>query len=416
MAVVPVAALGVVLFTSTALAQASKIAQSEVQLEPTGDTGENDEFGDAVAISANGNTLVIAGEGANGPTVRDLGAVFVFERVSKAWKQTARLVANNAVNEDDFGAAVAVSEDGNTIVVGADGQSGPVNRSGAIYVFQRLNGLWTQTAELFSPAPSVSSGFGFWGLAISGNTIAAGDIGGPANDFAGTVNIYTNTNGTWGLSAIVGVPQNFFFFPNSVGLSGNTLVVGSFDDFIAPGGAAYVFSFSQGTWTQQATLTPSDPTEGSQFGWSVAIAGNLIVVGALEGPGVSPFSGAAYVFAKKSNTWSQVAKLAPGDGVSGDQFGTSVDVNGSTVIVGAIAHTTSGGNGAGAAYLYQIESGTSRLITELSASDGVALGAFGEAVAVRNNTVLVGAAGQHPQIDNGQGYPGGEAYVYRVDD
>ena len=277
-----------------------------------------------------------------------------------------------------------------------------------------MNGVWTQQAELFSPVPSISSSFGFWGLAVSGNTVAVGDLGGPANNFAGAVDIYTNTSGTWALSAIVGVPDNFFFFPSSVGLSGNTLVVGSFDDFIAPGGAAYVFSFAKGMWTGQV-LTPADATFGSQFGWSVAIGGNLIAVGAVQGPGASAFSGTAYLFAKEDNAWRQIAKLTAADGVSGDEFGFSVDVNGSTAIVGALGHATSAGFNAGAAYLYQIEDGKARLITELSASDGVASGLFGSGVAIRNNTVLVGASGQHPQIDIGQGYPGGEAYVYRRD-
>jgi hypothetical protein len=119
------AILNTFFFASIAPAQISKIARTEVQLEPTGDTGENDLFGDAVAVSANGNTLVIAGEGANGATVQDLGAVFVFERVNNAWKQTARLTANNAVFEDDFGNAVAISEDGNTIAVGPTVKADP---------------------------------------------------------------------------------------------------------------------------------------------------------------------------------------------------------------------------------------------------------------------------------------------------
>jgi len=131
--------LGAFVLTSISLAQISKMAQTEVQLEPTGDTGENDLFGDSVAVNANGNTLVVAGEGANGPIVQDLGAVFVFERVSGAWQQTARLTATNARSEDDFGNAVAVNEDGNAIVVGAEGQSGLVNGSGAVYVFERVN-------------------------------------------------------------------------------------------------------------------------------------------------------------------------------------------------------------------------------------------------------------------------------------
>jgi hypothetical protein len=86
-------------------------------------------------------------------------------------------------------------------------------------------------------------------------------------------------------------------------------------------------------------------------------------------------------------------------------------VSGVTVLVSADQHMTAAGFGAGAAYVYQPKDGRWAQIAELSAGDGVAGGAFGSGVAVQNNTLLVGALGQHPQVDNGQGYPGGEAYI-----
>src|SRR5215471_8766375 len=118
------AILGALFFTWNAPAQNFKITQTEVQLEPTGDIGENDLFGGSVAVSANGKTPVVGGQGANSTFAQDTGAVFVFERVNNTWQQTARLLPDNAIFEDGFGNAVAISEDGNTIAVGADLQSG----------------------------------------------------------------------------------------------------------------------------------------------------------------------------------------------------------------------------------------------------------------------------------------------------
>jgi hypothetical protein len=85
-----------------------------------------------------------------------------------------------------------------------------------------MNGVWSQQAELFSPTPANGGEFEFWGLAISGNTIAVGDAGGPTNGFTPVVDVFTNTSGTWRLSATLEVPDNFTFFPASVALRKHT--------------------------------------------------------------------------------------------------------------------------------------------------------------------------------------------------
>lgn len=402
---------------SLAVAQASTISQTEVRLEPSGDTGENDLFGASVA--ATGDTLVISGEGANSPTTPDTGAVFIFQRAHDSWVQTARLVASDARNEDDFGNAVAISEDGETVVVGADLQTPPVTpsrqRAGAVYVFRRAEQGWIQEAELTSPVPANGGGFGFWGLGISGDTIAVGDGGGPGNGFTPMVDVFTRKDATWQLTATLTVLEDPSFFPMSVAISGKTLVASSNDDTISPGGAAFVFELVDGSWVRQGTLVPADASFSSNFGFSLAVSGDRIAVGASNALGAGLNAGAAYIFSREHGVWSQEAELVALDGADGDLFGVSITLSGSTVAVGASAHATGAGAPAGSAYVYQRRDTAWSLVAELSASDGVAGGAFGSGVAVTGSTLLVGALGQHPQVDTGAGYPGGEAYVYRLE-
>ena len=125
-----------------------------------------------------------------------------------------------------------------------------------------------------------------------------------------------------------------------------------------------------------------------------------------------------YLFAGKQGVWKQKAKLVSNDGMDGDPFGSfgTIAVSGETVLVGADSHATAAtGLLAGAAYVFRPKGGGWSQIVELTASDGVSSGFFGGNVAIQNNLLLIGASGQHPQVDNGQGYPGGEAYVYRLD-
>ncbi len=396
-------------------AQDLSIQASEQILQPSGDVVEHDSFGSAVAIS--GNTMVIGGFNADGVQV-GAGAVFVFERVGKSWVQTARLFASDGRAEpvpndpgkfraDAFGENVAIS--GNTVVVGAPQHTHPglQRNAGAIYVFERVNGTWVQQAELFSPTPSAEAFFGseqgFGGLAISGDTIVAGDEG------SFSVDVFTRVAGNWTSSAAFTVPDDFSFVPADVAIEGQTLVVGSTgsDAADAPfAGAAYVFRLIDGVWQQQARLTAADAVSNSQFGWTVRTSGGRIAVGAIFGPGATPQSGAAYVFAADEGAWKQVAKLSADDGQDFDRFGSSVAVDGETVAVGANSHSPTG-----ATYVYERRHGGWQQVAALAASDGIPAGDFGTSVAVQGGTLLVGADNQHPPVE---GYAGGEAYLYRL--
>ena len=406
-----------ILVTLTALApafaQSSNIAQSEVRLEPVPlQPPFHDQFGTAVAASANGNTLAVSGITNDVGTVSEAGAIFIYDRVQGSWAQTARLTASDGQEDNSLGVTLAISEDGNTVVAGPITHNLTFHNEGAVYVFRRDNGVWMQEAELRSPTPSNQGSFGFWGVAISGNTIAAGDIGGPTNQFISGVDIFTRVNGNWQLSSVIELPDDFDFSPSGVALSDQTLVV---VNTAGNGGTgvAYILGLAGGTWMLQAKLAPPDLPFGTEFGISADVSGDTVVIGAPGAQSFSTFSGAAYVFAKSNGQWVQTSKLTSADGVTGDNFGESVSIQGGTIAAGAFNHGTAAGLGAGSAYLFHLRDHQWTQFAEVSGSDGAGAGGFGASVVFRNGTLFVGAPLQHPQPNNAL-YPEGEAYIYNV--
>ena len=192
-------------------------------------------------------------------------------------------------------------------------------------------------------------------------------------------------------------------FGSSVAVSGNTMVVGAYWTKVGGNtnqGVAYVFTGSGSSWTQTAELTASNGAAGTDFGFSVAISGNTVVVGA-HGTAVNGNTGqgAAYVFVEPSSGWSgnltQTAELTASDGAAGNLFGRSVAISGNTVVVGAW-HATVGGNAnQGAAYVFvEPSSGWANMTqtAKLTASDGTATNYFGRSVAISaDDTIVVGA-------------------------
>ncbi len=162
-------------------------------------------------------------------------------------------------------------------------------------------------------------------------------------------------------------------------ISGTTVIVGAYNK--TDGGRAYVFTKAATGWKQVAELKGSDTVRNDGFGWSVAISGMTVVVGAaLHG-----FSGAAYVFTKTANGWTQVAELKGSD--TADEFGFSVAVSGTTAIVGALSET----KGPGSAYVFTKTATGWTQVAELKGSDTADGDNFGSSVAIAGTVAVVGA-------------------------
>lgn len=197
-------------------------------------------------------------------------------------------------------------------------------------------------------------------------------------------------------------------YGTSVSISGDRAVIGipGNDELGADCGAANVIEFVSGLWTPVATLWPSDGAADDRFGCSVAVDGNIAVIGAYLDDDRGDNSGSAYVFERIGSEWVEVAKLAAEDGSAGDLFGFSVSVSGSTVIVGAIYDDDAGTN-AGAVYLFDRVGGTWIQTLKFTASDRMDGAWFGAAVTIADDVIVVGAT-------NGTGkvIASGSAYVF----
>ena len=317
------------------------------------------------------------------------------------------LSASDKADGDSFGVSVAVS--GDVLVVGAFGaDSGGIIR-GQAYVFSKDQGgpnNWGQVKILSASDKADYEGFGY-SVAVSGDVAVVGahyaDSGGTDR---GKVYVFSKDQGgsnNWGQVKILSAPDmaDNDYFGYSVAVSGDVLVVGAYnaDSGGTNRGQAYMFSKDQGganNWGLVKILTASDKTDGDLFGRSVAVSGDVVVVGALWADSGGDSRGQAYVFSKDqggANNWGQVKILSASDKANGDGFGSSVAVSGDVVVVGAFG-ADSGGTNRGQAYVFSKDQGGANnwgQVKILSASDKANDDFFGSSAAVSGDIVVVGA-------------------------
>jgi len=351
-----------------------------------------DEFGSAISLSDDGNTLVVsapeersAASGINGDqndnSVRAAGAVYVFVRSDDNWQQQAYLKPSNNRGEDFtgigqvFGEDLSLSADGNTLAVGSFGEDSPgtgINgnqnqeddtpqtyNTGAVYVFVRSEGVWQQQTYI-KAATSDSDNFGRTvNLSADGNNLAVavydkvttdaiGNIprGADVTDLYGAVYVYVRSGSTWQQQAFLRAGEGTWnSFGNEVNLSadGNVLAV-------AKRGPVEIFERMAGTWAYITSLTASN--DGADFGSSISLSadGNTLVVGATgedsgstglqgyQGDGLPHIdSGAAYVFTRPNGIWQQQTYVKASNSQPGIHFGHSVSLsaNGDTMAISA---------------------------------------------------------------------------------
>ena len=192
-------------------------------------------------------------------------------------------------------------------------------------------------------------------------------------------------------------------FGGSVAVSGERIVVGArlADSDRTNSGAVYVFERSGSAWRQQAKLIASDRADEDQFGFSVDIHRDSIVVGSPFDDDQGTLSGSAYVFGHDGAAWTEQAKLVPNDSQAEDKFGFATSLDGGLVLIGSVFAAGHTGQRTGAAYLYRVADG--QRVARLTPSIGQEAGNFGTAVALDGGTALVGAI-----LDGSSG----AAYVY----
>ena len=386
-------------------------------------------FGLSVDISV--DTVVVGATfepspttGVNGPrgdnSAPRSGAAYVYTRTAGTWSHQAYLKASNTDAYDDFGRSVSIS--GDVLVVGAPGEDSiamgvngddsddSLRSSGAAYVFNRVSGTWTQQAYIKASTPGKDDSFG-WDVAISADTLVVGAIledsnavgvgGDEANDFAGqsgAAYVYTRSASVWSQQAYLKASNTGIndLFGYSVAISGDIVVVGSPDEdsdatavngnqnneSATDSGAAYIFTRNSAVWGQQAYLKASNAGSNDRFGLSVGGFGETLIVGA---PAEDGSSGAAYVFSRIANTWSQQARLIASNVQLFDEFGWAVATSADTQVVGALSEDSgaTGVNGnegdastaSGAVYVFspQVAGPANQTITGFVASPASAV-------------------------------------------
>lgn len=287
---------------------------------------------------------------------------------------------------EQFGAAVALSND--LAIVGSPNalvtQGATLAANGAAYVFDAATGAEIQKLAM----PSTHNGHSFGeAVAISGTTAVVGATGW-ANDASlgsGSGYVFDATTGELLSLLKPGYDSGNIEFGSAVAISGDTVVVGAYgDDTIGAGaGAAYVFDAKTGA--RIAKLFASDARSMEALGYSVGVSGNTVIAGAPRDNHNGNYTGSAYLF--DATTGAELAKLTATDAAQGDQFGTSVAISGDIAIVGSPYDDDMGSN-SGSAYLFDATTGEQ--LMKLTAPDGAATAQFGRSVSISGDLAIIG--------------------------
>lgn len=444
----------------------SQVMLATIGYLKAGNARQHSRFGEAVALSGDGNTLVV-GAGLESSDITGSaystnhgksGAVYVFVRNADGWRQQAFLKHPTTDVFDRFGHSVSLSHDGDTLAIGAFGVA---SDAGAAYVYTRTAGVWSSQPRITAPNFQSMDGFGYQvALSSDGNTLAvsaisedsdATGVGGDQfnnrSSEAGAVFVYTLASGAWTQQAYVkasntGVNDHF---GKSVALDGDgdTLAVGAnqessnatgidgdqTNDLESFSGAAYVFIRANGVWSQQAYVKASNSNFLHGFGYSIALAddGNTLAVGA-------PRGAETHLFFRSGNQWSQQAVVRTPSIVRTDYFGCSVSLSrdGSTLAVGAQFESSNatgvdgdpfGGSmySSGAVYVFSRVGESWSPATYVKAINPDVDDVFGAAVALSSDgsTLAVGARGEQSASAGFDGSPlnnmapdAGAVYLY----
>ena len=309
----------------------------------------------SIDISADGNTVVI------GNMIND--SAYIYTRSGTTWSQQQQLQSSDGLSTDYFGSSASISDDGNTVVVGAQAETTTQDDSGAAYIFTRSGSTWSEQQKIKGSdvnRPVNKGRQDYFGTSIGisgdGNTVI---VGAPwwenVQAREGAAYIFTRSGSTWSEQTILfddfaGGPE----FGNSVHLTtdGNTAIVATSE----ANGKVYIFTRSGTTWSQQQILTASDATNWDSFGKNISISGDgsVIIVGAPDEGEDPNEAGAVYIFTKTDSTWTEVKKINSSGAIASGRFGWDVDISrdGQTAIAGAKFETVGSNVSQGTAYIF----------------------------------------------------------------
>ena len=378
------------------------------------DPAPSDKFGSSVSMRGNYAIVGAPGDSTLGP---DAGAAYVYFRKQTGWVLQSKLIPSDGEAEDLFGFSVAM--DGDTVIIGSHRSNVPGADAGSAYIFVRRGSDWIQQARLIADDANEFEWFGY-AVAISGDTAIVGAIrSNTTGKDSGAAYIFVRNSDLWLQQAkLVGdnteSRDNFGF---SVAVSGDIVVIGSPNNTST--GSAYIFEREGAEWVQRRNrvrlrMFPYDPrgkgliqSAASGFGHSVAITGKKIIIGSQSTRIGTEAVGTAYIFVPDEGTfWKQSEQLVASNGKRDDKFGAAVDIGEDNLIVGAPSHSV-GGPDSGVSYIFALhENGWTQ--RGILVDDDTAIDdRFGSAVSISGNTAIVGA-----QENDDAGSNAGAAYVF----
>jgi hypothetical protein len=368
-------------------------------------------LGDQVLIRAD---ELIASDPWNSGSGDTSGAVYVFLRIGHVWYHSQTLRPSDAQAGAGFGRAIGIDED--LLVVTAPWDSGAAPGAGAAYVFRRVGNEWIEEQKLVSSDLATNDRFGS-SCSVNGLGLVIGAIlDDDGGDASGSAYVFRYGGNSWVqeqklIASDAGETDQFGW---SAAMEGDVILVGAFTATVVGwgSGAVYVFRYDGSEWVEEQKLIASDITAaGGAFGYSVARQGDIAVVGrpaADEACPWDPFcnSGSAYVFRFNGSDWVMEQKLLASDMTGDEEFGISVAINDDVILAGAYL---SGPLDTGAAYVFRHEKGQWLQQAKLTAADGTVSDKFGGAVAIQNGLAAIGAYNDSVGPDNR-----GSVYLFGV--
>lgn len=370
----------ILVFGSIAISTAAATPVVENKLA-AGDPVADAQFGRSVAMAGD---LVAVGEGGDGA----VGAVYLYKRQGMTYIPEATLVSPDATPDTfpEFGRTVAIQ--GDTVFVGARfAQAGDLERAGAVYMFRKQGDVWQYEDKIVSPVPEDEDNFGR-ALAIQGNLLAVTARKSSLEE--GSAYVFVHSDGRWihqaDLAASDAAPGAYF--GQSVAIQGDVIAIGARNADPKGAGAVYFFRQSVEGWTEIAKVNPVDGKKNDQFGFTVAISGDVVAVGARRAdPDNLTDAGAIYVYSLKEDSVKLVTIITPGDACAYDEFGQSVAIAGEVIVAGAWKDD----NKQGSVYLFRRSDSRWTETGKITASDGIAGDEFGYSIAAFGNRMVTGA-------------------------
>ncbi len=420
-------------------------------------------FGDRVSIE--GDRLLV-GAPNDDQNARDAGAAYIFDFNGTDWLETKKLLPATSNSFASFGSSVSLRGDKAFVGAFADEENGM--RSGAVYEFSIINGVWAEEAKIVEQSSFFGSGFGrvvdyydgslmvssygvgsrvdvvylyrklngAWSeverfeapeggtlldgfgrsISIFGDHLLIGMSHSPIDHGAGTVLAYGKSDFEWSLEQVIhsDIGAAYDEFGKSVSVDGDWAMVGAHmdDDLMLNSGAVYVYKRQEGAWQFTQKLIASDPGFFERFGYAVSIYGDRAVIGSVGSFGNNADHGAAYVFEFNGfNHWIEVARLEPLDSHVDNNFGNSVSLQLDRVLIGA-SKDDENGNEAGAAYIFELKNKAWTQTAKLTSEFGAAGDHFGNAVDLGIDTAVVGAY----TSDNVNGEEGGTVTIFEYNE